>query len=68
MKTKYAKKAAKEIGDDSWQLIHFHQLPNEATVNQQTYALRQDQHWLHDHIRQISCEIDGLIRDIEGGM
>ncbi len=57
---------AKSIGDDSWELQHFEQLPKRATIAQQVEALENDQKWQEGHINEISRQIDYLIKDIQG--
>ena len=54
------------IGADSWELISFMQLPNNASVKRQVEALKQDQQWQSDHQQEISDMIDVLIKSIEG--
>lgn len=64
MKAKH-KKEAETIGADSYELIHFNQLPINATTEQQIEALKKDQNWQNNHIAEISSRIDDLISDIE---
>ncbi len=65
MKIHEAKTIAEDIGNDSWQLISFMQLPNTATKEEQVNALRSDQTWQQNHIDIISSQIDELISAIE---
>ena len=61
------KARAKRIGDDSYGLINFDSLPNNASIREQIEALREDQKWQEDHMNEISRTIDRLIRDLESG-
>ena len=58
-------KIAEQIGDDSWELIHYTSLPKNASRAKQTEALRRDQEWLLSHIQEVSHSIDELIGMIE---
>ena len=65
MKSKATIKTVEEIGGDSWDLLNFQQLPDNATPNVQIAALREDQRWQADHHNEVSKRIDYLIQDIE---
>lgn len=56
---------AERIGADSWNLLNWSRLPRNANTRRQIEALRRDKKWLEDHINNIGCRIDALIRDIE---
>ena len=58
-------KEAKLIGNDSWELINFTQLPKNASRKRQIEALKDDQKWQEDHMIEISSQIDYLIADID---
>ena len=58
---------ARKIGDDSWCLLHFAQLPPGANARDQVAALHADQVWQRLHHDEISRRIDILIRAIEDG-
>ena len=61
------RKEAKAIGDASWELMAFSQLPRNASAKRQVEALKQDQKWQEDHIQEIGGAIDCLVNDIEEG-
>ena len=63
IKPKY-KKEAKNIGDNSFELLNFVRLSSSATAEEQMQALREDQNWQEDHNTEISRQIDHLIDDI----
>ena len=58
------KKEAKNIGDNSFELLNFVQLPDTATAEKQIQALRADQDWQEDHNTEISRRIDYLMSEI----
>ncbi|HDZ25354.1 hypothetical protein LCGC14_0359220 [marine sediment metagenome] len=53
------------IGNDSWELQHFIQLPENSSKKSQIKALKQDQNWLRNHIESINSRIDDLIQTLE---
>ncbi len=55
---------AKKIGDDSWELINFLELPDSASADEQIAALEADHQWQVDHISEIGAAIDRLTRKI----
>ena len=59
---------AKSIGDDSWELLNFTDLPHDASKERQIEALKQDQMWQENHLNMISTRIDNLIDRIESGV
>ncbi len=63
MKMQITKDVAKSIGDDSFELLNFTQLPDTASVQEQVDALRADQMWQEDHHNEISRRIAYLISD-----
>ena len=56
--------AAKSIGNDSWELINYSQLPKNASAARQVKALEDDLKWLEDHQIEISSRINYLIDEI----
>lgn len=58
-------KEAKEIGDDSWDLSQFLDLPKNASKKQQIEALKSEAKWMEDHINTIVYRIDQLCLKIE---
>lgn len=68
MKTRYAKHLAEVIGDNSFSLINFDQLPDSASSNAQIEALRKDQRWQEEQNNETSKKIDYLCSDIEDGL
>lgn len=58
---------AEAIGRDSWRLLNYHRLPDNATAAEQVAALRQDQKWWQLYCQQIESRITRLINDIERG-
>lgn len=65
MKSKNHIENAKAIGDDSWELLNYTQLPSNASAARQIEALKADQDWQRNHHDEISRRIDVLIADIE---
>jgi len=59
-------KEAKRIGDNSFALLNFENLPSNAGVASQVAALEADDLWQENHRNDISHQIDGLIRLIRG--
>ncbi len=57
---------AEAIGDDSFELLNFAGLPDNASKVRQMEALKQDQKWLENHHNEISRRIDNLIQFIDG--
>jgi len=55
---------AKQIGDDSWELLNFMQLPQDASAGEQAEALEKDKTWQQDKNNEISRAIHYLIGDI----
>ncbi len=53
------------IGHDSYELLNFMQLPNNATSKRQIEALGQDQAWQRHHFEGVSARIDQLIQTLE---
>ena len=51
---------AKTIGEDSWSLVKFDQLPKRASVREQVEALAADQQWQQHHTQYIDGRIDAL--------
>ncbi len=56
---------AVDIGNDSWELINFNQLPKNASVKRQVEALRADRNWQQNHMEQTARRIDNLISEID---
>ena len=67
MKSEATKKTAAEIGDASFALLNFDQLPARCSKVEQVRALKTDQEWQADHHNEISRRIDYLIADIKHG-
>lgn len=65
MKSQRAIGIAKEIGDMHFDLLHFNDLPKNASKKKQVEALRRDQRWQEDHQNEMSKHIDHLIDHIE---
>lgn len=61
---KHIKEAA-SIGDASYELLNFSQLPRNASVERQVRALKLDREWLENNTQEITARIDYLIQDIE---
>lgn len=59
-------KRAKELGDDSWELINFNELQTNASTESQVKALNRDRDWLTSHVECVAAGIDDLIQDIRG--
>ena len=59
---------AKDIGDNSFDLICFNQLPKRSSVPEQIAALRSDQRWQENHNIEVSSQIDHLIQCIDNGV
>ena len=57
---------AEAIGNDSWALLNYEQLPKRASAARQVEALKADQDWLRTHCDAVSKCIDRLIADIRG--
>ncbi len=64
MISKVAKERAKQIGDDSFQLLNFTGLPDCASEKRQLQALNSDRNWQTDHHNEIVSRIDTLMSDI----
>lgn len=58
-------KEAQSIGDDSYELVNFVQLPLNAAAGRQVEALKKDQEWQRNHQNIIARNIDALIQEIE---
>lgn len=56
---------ANRIGNDSWWLMNFGQLPAGASAKRQVEALRQDKEWQRRKYEETSRAIDYLIESIE---
>jgi len=54
-----------DIGDSSFELINFMQLPKRTSSGKQVDALKADRQWLETHHVQVIGEINKLIDDIE---
>lgn len=52
---------AKAIGDDSYALIHYDQLPLNASIIRQVEALEADKKWQELHRVEVEGRIDALI-------
>jgi len=63
-----AKDTAKKIGDDSFELLNFGNLPDSASENRQRNALKRDRDWQTDHHNEIVARIDYLISNILRGL
>ncbi len=59
------RKEAKVIGDDSWELLSFRELPQNASAARQVEALTKDRNWQTNHYEEICRRIDVLMEDIE---
>ena len=57
---------ASAIGGDSWELIHFMDLPDNASRENQVEALKADKAWLLRHTGDVFNRLDKLIAEIEG--
>jgi len=55
---------AEAIGADSWRLLNFSQLPDNASRERQLDALRADKKWQEDHMNEIGRRISALIHDV----
>lgn len=64
MKRKHIKEAI-AIGNASYELLNFSQLPSNASVERQVRALKRDREWMENHTQDITGRIDCLIQDIE---
>ncbi len=58
---------AKRIGNDSWILNQFLDLPKDASKKEQIKALQSEAQWMRDHIQSICSQIDRLCDKIEEG-
>ena len=58
-------KMAKAIGEDSWELLNFIQLPKNASKEKQIEALKSDLNWMKNHLYTIEHSIDELCKLIE---
>jgi len=58
-------KEANDIGNNSYQLLNFAQLPKDASAEAQVEALKQDATWQENHASDVMRSIDRLIRKIE---
>lgn len=65
MKKQVVKDEAEAIGNNSFELINFVELPDTATAQEQIDALRADQRWQEHHNIEISQAIDRLIQLVE---
>ncbi len=68
MITKLTQEIAKQIGEDSFDLLNFNQLPVRCSIVEQTRALKRDQEWQTDHHNEIVSRIDTLISEIRGSL
>jgi hypothetical protein len=59
------RKQVKAIGKDSWELLHFGELPKKPSVKAMLDALKLDRRWLEDHCNEVCHEIDRLCCEIE---
>jgi hypothetical protein len=57
---------ANEIGNDSYELINFNQLPKSASAERQISALEADKEWQRSHHDETIRAIDRLIQEIRG--
>jgi len=61
------RRRAKAIGDDSWELVNFVELPRNASRTQMITALRHDSRWMEDKANEIVCAIGRLTGAIANG-
>ena len=61
---KHTEEAAR-IGADSYVLLHFVQLPRNASVARQVLALKADMRWQNNHQEEVNRRLASLIADIE---
>ena len=58
---------AKKIGEDSFDLLSYNQLPKNASIVQQVEALKDDAKWQEDHNQEVQERIDRLVFNIQEG-
>ena len=59
---------AERIGEDSWELLNFTQLPHDASDQEQIKALKRDRLWQLRKCDETISKIDALISDIQASL